>query len=42
MRIAAMAAGAVGGYFGARMAAAGTTCFSSPAAPIAMRSRRTD
>jgi ketopantoate reductase len=36
MRIAVMAAGAVGGYFGGRMAAAGHDVASLRAAPIAM------
>ena len=36
MLVAVMAAGAVGGYFGGRMAAAGQMWCSSPAAPIAM------
>ena len=40
MRIAVMAAGAVGGYFGGRMAAAGHEVRSLRVAPIAMRFAR--
>ena len=37
MKIAVMAAGAVGGYFGARLAAAGHDVLSSRAATISRR-----